>query len=312
MKDFKNTIICPNCESEFDSEFKYCPECGQKNKGLDLNLSHIVKDFLSSGFNIESKLLISLKLLITRPGFLTSEYVKGKRMKYVSPVKLYMLISVVYFFLITIDTGHFWEPFYNDKEEVVIDTVTKADSSNALNADSILVENIGKNEIVAIDTVSTKDEIYETDDDNSVLEAFISNKSKLLESKTGQETFKDYFRKNTSFGMFLLIPFTALILYLLFRKRTFYVQHLIFSFHVQSVVFLIFILYTIVDWFIVSDIIDSILSVLIIVVPYLWTKKYYKIGYFKALWKMILFGISYFILLLLFFIVVLSLSFALL
>lgn len=46
---------------------------------------------------MDGKILQSVKLLFTRPGFLTREYVEGRRIRYISPLRLYLVFSVAYF-----------------------------------------------------------------------------------------------------------------------------------------------------------------------------------------------------------------------
>jgi len=58
----------------------------------------LFQDFLDYLFNLDSKLYRTLKGLLFKPGFLSKEFVLGKRVHYVLPVKLYVVISVIFFF----------------------------------------------------------------------------------------------------------------------------------------------------------------------------------------------------------------------
>ena len=109
------------------------------------------------------------------------------------------------------------------------------------------------------EVISQKDTVT---DEVDFIEETISDKSKLLATKQGKEMFNNLLRKYISTGMFILIPLTALIFFLIFHKRTYYFEHLIFSFHLQSVIFLIFTLNNMIEWFIDSDIIDGGISIL--------------------------------------------------
>jgi len=42
----------------------------------------------------------SISLLVLKPGFLTKEYLRGVRVKYVKPLQLFVLINFVYFFIL--------------------------------------------------------------------------------------------------------------------------------------------------------------------------------------------------------------------
>ena len=91
------TIICPNCENEFDDAYGYCPNCGQANKKVTLSFKYFISEFLLANFNIDSKIYQTFKLLIFSPARLTTEFFNCKRARYIPPVRLYLLISMVYF-----------------------------------------------------------------------------------------------------------------------------------------------------------------------------------------------------------------------
>lgn len=290
-----NNIVCPNCANRFDADFKYCPECGQINKKINLGFRHILSELLSANFNLDSKIFVSLKLLITKPGFLTREYLAGRRTKYITPIRLYLVISVFYFFIAALNFGN--------KEGVV-----KWNDDNIVtseNQDSIKLENVVdiiKNDTLTVDNDTIADEF-------DVIEETVIEKSRILGTESGKNMFNNLFRKYISTGMFALIPLTALIFFWVFHKGTYYFEHLIFSFHLQSVIFLIFTLNNMIEWFIDSDFIDGMVSLLLIFSIYIWIKKFYKIGYFKAMWKMLVFFMGYIVLLMLFFGAIIIISF---
>ena len=74
----------------------FCSECGQKNID-NFTFSKLVTDFFDNIFSLDSRFLITLKLLIIRPGFLTNEYWSGKRIAYLPPFRLYLLSSILFF-----------------------------------------------------------------------------------------------------------------------------------------------------------------------------------------------------------------------
>ena len=86
---------CKNCNHPIDREF--CSKCGQKDIEL-LKFKDLIKDFLDHLLDLDSRLFITLKYLITRPGYLTTEYWRGRRTRYIPPFKIYLLTSFLYFF----------------------------------------------------------------------------------------------------------------------------------------------------------------------------------------------------------------------
>jgi hypothetical protein len=86
---------CANCRTPLAGEF--CGHCGQKVKPLDPTLRELAGDVLGEVTDVDSKLLRSVRCLFTRPGFLSREHAQGRRASYVSPVRLYLVFSVLFF-----------------------------------------------------------------------------------------------------------------------------------------------------------------------------------------------------------------------
>lgn len=89
---------CLNCNNELTGEF--CSSCGQRrHEYKDRKVTTFVKNFFEESFSFDSKFLKTLKRLLISPGFLTHEYITGKVASYVTPLKMYLFISVVSFFI---------------------------------------------------------------------------------------------------------------------------------------------------------------------------------------------------------------------
>ena len=90
------SFTCTNCQKE--SCGSYCCYCGQKRfYRNDFRFSKSIRDVLSEFFDLESTLGRTLKVLITSPGTLTADFLKGKQKNYVGPVKLYLIVIAVNF-----------------------------------------------------------------------------------------------------------------------------------------------------------------------------------------------------------------------
>ena len=91
----KGLRVCGNCGTELLGET--CYRCGQPTKGLVRQFSSIMGDFLDTVLNIDSRVFRTIGPLIFKPGYLTQEYFSGRRIRFVSPVRLFFFLAVLTF-----------------------------------------------------------------------------------------------------------------------------------------------------------------------------------------------------------------------
>ena len=89
--------LCANCGAPLQGA--YCAACGQPAKGLIRPLSSMLSDVADTIFNIDSRIFRTLFPLYFRPGFLSNEYFAGRRVRFVTPFRLYFFLSVAAFLL---------------------------------------------------------------------------------------------------------------------------------------------------------------------------------------------------------------------
>jgi len=65
----------------------------------------LVHDGVHEFLHLDGKIFQTLKLLVTKPGALTREYLAGRRARYISPLRLYLTFSVLYFALVALSPG---------------------------------------------------------------------------------------------------------------------------------------------------------------------------------------------------------------
>ena len=97
-------ILCLNCGHALDRSDRYCPSCSQINSTKKLNLGDFFREFFSEIFNLDSKLFRTLSSLICRPGFITKDYIKGRRVTYTNPFRFLLSLAFIYFLLFTFTT----------------------------------------------------------------------------------------------------------------------------------------------------------------------------------------------------------------
>jgi len=93
---------CANCGTERVGP--YCHACGQAGH-LHRNMMALVHDIAHGVFHFEGKTWNTLPMLAWKPGELTRRYVHGERVKFVSPMALF-LFSVFLMFAVLSNFGH--------------------------------------------------------------------------------------------------------------------------------------------------------------------------------------------------------------
>ncbi len=88
---------CLNCNAQVFG--KFCHICGQENIPPKESAWHLFNHFFQDVTHFDGKFFSTLKLLITRPGFLSSEYARGRRMNYLNPIRMYVFTSALFFLI---------------------------------------------------------------------------------------------------------------------------------------------------------------------------------------------------------------------
>jgi hypothetical protein len=91
---------CPECNTALVG--RYCHECGEKPPDPhDLTLKHFFHHGLHELTHVDSKIFRTLRMLIGSPGVLTADYLAGRKQRYVLPLRLFLVVFALNFFLYT-------------------------------------------------------------------------------------------------------------------------------------------------------------------------------------------------------------------
>jgi len=91
---------CLNCGYTLNEVYNWCPNCGQENNDHNVKLSTLIAEFFSNYFGVDSRFWGTFKPFFFNPGYLTNQFNQGKRKAFVHPIRLYLVISLVYFFVL--------------------------------------------------------------------------------------------------------------------------------------------------------------------------------------------------------------------
>ena len=261
---------CLNCQTPATG--KFCAECGQENEDQTVAVKLLARDLLSDVASFDSKLLRTLAPLIIRPGFLTNEYNAGRRVRYLSPFKLYLTLSVLFFLVL---------PLTHHASLVNTTTFTSAPAKagTALRSAQQTAAPIKADQ----DYQDAQADLKEAQDDApglkfapqhgratlslgkssydlthlpATVEAYNAQqrdprqtpdpkmvqylKRQIIKVEQNPKSLSDALLDYIPKMMFVLLPAFALSLKLIYlRSKRFYIEHLIFSLHLHAFLFLL-------------------------------------------------------------------------
>ena len=184
---------------------RYCADCGQKHESAPPTVGHLVEETFETLTHADSRLWRTLRILSIRPGVLTQEHFAGRRARYLPPIRLYIVLSVVFFLMVALGAG---------RPGVMDDEVR-------LNGECAQLEYNGPFPA----TVAPK-----------------LREACLKVQREGFGSFQGAFFRNLPKAMFVLLPLVAGFMLLLYwRPRRLYVEHLLHLVHNQSAIYAAFI-----------------------------------------------------------------------
>jgi hypothetical protein len=89
--------VCLNCKAELFG--KYCHVCGQENIEPKESIWSLISHFFADITHFDGKFFSTGRYLVTRPGFLSKEYIRGRRASYLHPIRMYVFTSALFFLI---------------------------------------------------------------------------------------------------------------------------------------------------------------------------------------------------------------------
>jgi hypothetical protein len=215
---------CPNCGRRHEAPpTPFCPGCGQETTLRPPTLAEFAQQFGGSYLAAEGALWRTLRLLVTRPGALTREYLAGRRRRYVLPLRLYLTASLVAFVALRLGGGA-------SVIDVTPDTAAKLASA-------------GKNELVIV-AFDDKGPRLGIRDGRFFCEELPAGVCRHFQRKLDLdpkamsrelELASERFVGHWGTAMFLLVPMFALWCKLAWlNRRLRYTEHLVYALHLHA------------------------------------------------------------------------------
>jgi uncharacterized protein DUF3667 len=290
---------CENCGTQLPGH--YCPTCGQPAIDYRRSFRHVIADILDSFLSWDSKIFATFGLLLTRPWKLTNEFLAGHRVRYLNPLRLYLLVAVAFFFIVNYTERHaekdHFEPIVMDNDDEAA-VVPKPEATPP-------IDRPGDDFYDGKPHVSFFDD--NPDRPKSAIELWFQQR---IEEKIGRNGDKAKFffhsiMENLPIMMLTCIPIFAFLLKILyFFRRIFYIDHLIYALHIHSFAYSVTlgigaIGYALGRWLpALQPLIIFILVATVIVQILLSIRRVYRQGWFMTILKFFLGGFAYLLVLL--------------
>ncbi len=221
---------CLNCGHAFGAEpplphALFCPACGQETNPKPPSMAELMQQFGGAYLSTEGALWRSLRLLLTKPGELTAQYLAGRRKHYVLPLRLFLTISVLMLLSLRIVSGIEYADF-DDPE--VTEALAGKDFSMQLEL------GIGSAGL---------------DQGTFYCEGLPGWLCRRIEKRLNADAravvlqmqkVSERVASHAGYVSFALLPGFAFFLWLLLRsRRMFYTEHLVFALHLHAFWFLL-------------------------------------------------------------------------
>ena len=97
----ENGRSCLNCDVALSKE-NFCPNCGQSTGHKRITFRETLGDFIGHTLSLDGAFLKTHAALVTRPGALFRDYLKGKRQNYYKPVPFFIVNTAIYLLVATL------------------------------------------------------------------------------------------------------------------------------------------------------------------------------------------------------------------
>ena len=223
---------CENCGNEVTQRF--CGACGQRREPPVHSLWHFSRVATEDLTHADSRLWRTLAALLFKPGRLTAEFLAGRRARYLPPVRLYLVLSVLFFLVAGAVGTRFAVVQFDDSRPLSsakIEGVAKPDDLPALKPQA------GETPGQRADRLCA-DANY-NGPWAATLQPLFKQACRKSVVDNGRE-LQQVFLHNVPRAMFIFLPLLAGLMMLMYwRPRHYYVEHLLLFVHNHAFVFLV-------------------------------------------------------------------------
>lgn len=282
---------CLNCGQAMQGS--YCAACGQQEKEVLRPFIYFLQELLRVVLELDGRAYITTFRLMTRPGFLTREYFAGRRVSYTPPLRLFLIISIGFFLIVSIVSTL---QSLQDTMVEVVTTQEAAVTAGATDPDEEFTDISELDEdfagVLAFTGSVTLPFLDEEGNRNLQLLLTAQVRSNLEELTSDPRDFLIESLEYVTFFMLFMMPILALIQQIiLVLCRRYYVEHLVLTVHNHAFVLLMIFITMILGLFetvslayigVIAEWLSVLTGLWIIVYLFLSLKRYFQLGWFTA------------------------------
>jgi hypothetical protein len=310
-------IHCENCGAQLHGH--WCAKCGQPSIDYRRSFGVVFIDVLNEFLNWDSKFFGTIMLLIGKPWKLTNDFIAGHRVRYVHPLRLYLLASILFFFAINFFAKkiHFDADALQERDRAEIATELQKNKDIPPEARA-KIEQALKLHVPASPSPAPPEEkssnsnekrpkkepaFFQSGNPKTPFEKWLEAraKAKLGEHGTNAALFMKTVISNLPYMMLCCIPLFAFVLKVLyFWRKIFYIDHLIYALHIHTFAYIGIILiigvttgFQDLGWNALFGWIVGLLWAGFAVQIFLSIRRVYRQGWFFTIFKFLLGGFVY-------------------
>ncbi|MCT4622496.1 MAG: DUF3667 domain-containing protein [Schleiferiaceae bacterium] len=290
---------CLNCGTDLHDE-NFCPNCGQVNNQRKPTIFDLFFELVSNLFAFDSKFYRSVGPLLFKPGKLSLEFAAGRKQQYMLPIRLFIVVTIIFLFLNSISNGYNFQTSMGTKGVKVQTDSSDVDVAPNLDLGGGDLDRIA-NFIQTNDTLSVDDGLKELGLEPTMINRIFYHQF-LKFKKNGSDDFIKYILSKFLILALLFIPFLAMLLkfFYLNLPKYFYIDHFVFAVHQQTVFFIILIVNNLLGYMVDSFLITLLLILLFSIHFLLALRRFYQERWWLTIFKFIMVNIGFVFVLLIF------------
>ena len=285
---------CLNCGDPMPGNF--CRNCGQRKVEVHVSLSRMLLEALDDQFSLNSALPRTLGALMVRPGHLTREYMTGRIVRYIPPLRLYLVTSVLFFLALSLLPELRGEELNLGMQGMTVGKDSAA-ARPVIPTPAAMASGAVRGPIAPPPPppappgnwlrnvkVNTGNPVID-----SIGNARIQRFSRMDPRDAARQITSEYLGHVPQM-MFVLLPLFAALLKILYAgSRRFYVEHFVFALHVHAFAFLSYLIMLGLRFPAVVAVVCGWMMLYVLIAM----KRVYRQGWIATVFKYGILGVSY-------------------